>query len=279
MKVAIYTNLDRDNNGEFALKFYKELVKQGADAYIILKNNQILDNVKIGTFQDTYDLLITIGGDGTTLEGVQGTYKNNTNVIAINAGHLGFLSEFSTKKEFSIKETVSKLLNNQYEIDKRLMLETKSQDIKMIAANDIVIQRNKSLHAIKIEVYIDGVKADEYKGDGAIVSTPTGSTAYSLSCQGPVLSPNLDAYLIVAICPHILHGRPIVVNANQTVRIKAYSEEDIIVVACDGQVLTTQPSNSVDITIEKSKFTYNKITFENNNNFYNTLLKKLNYQN
>ena len=207
----------------------------------------------------------------------KGIYKNGTNVISINAGHLGFLSEYSTKEEFSIENIVSKLLKKEYKIDKRLMLEANIQNIEMVAANDIVIQRNKALNTIKIEVYIDGIKAEEYKGDGAVISTPTGSTAYSLSCQGPVLSPNFDAYIIVAICPHILHARPIVVNSNQKVRIKAYSEEKVIVVACDGQVLSTEPNNFVDITINKSKFTYNKITFENNN-FYNTLLKKLNYQ-
>lgn len=277
MKVAIYSNFERDFNGDFAIKFYNEFKKQGAQVFLMSKNNQTFDNVNIGTFDDFYDLIVAIGGDGTTLESIQGTYKNATHVIAINAGHLGFLSEYSTKQNFSIEDIVSKLLNKNYQIDKRLMLEAKTNEIKMVAANDIVIQRNKSLNTIKIEVYIDGVLAEEYKGDGTVISTPTGSTAYSLSCQGPVLSPTLDAYLIVAICPHILHARPIVINANQTVRIKAYSEEKIIVVACDGRILTTEPSDFIDITINKSKFIYNKITFENNN-FYNTLLKKLNYQ-
>ena len=117
MKIAIYSNFERDLNGNFAIKFYGEFQKQGANVFLILKNKEDykkLQNINIGTFNDFYDLIITIGGDGTTLESIQGIYKNGTNVISINAGHLGFLSEYSTKEEFSIENIVSKLLKKEY---------------------------------------------------------------------------------------------------------------------------------------------------------------------
>jgi len=174
-----------------------------------------------------YDFIISLGGDGTFLSTARRFY--NIPIVGINLGNLGFLSEID---KAHMETELKKLVVDDFKVEERFFLETTINSEKCYGVNDIVISRGKFTKLLNLEVYFNNNFIDNYVADGVIVSTPTGSTAYSLSAGGPIIEPKLDVLVITPICAHSLHQRPIVISSDTEVRIT--TRENSFSVMIDG---------------------------------------------
>ena len=183
------------------------------------------------------DLIIAIGGDGTMLYAARLAREHDVPLLGINRGRLGFLADVLPDE---MLQSLAKILDGDYSRESRLMLdarlETSDGGITTTAAmNDIVLQRQGTGRMVDFETSIAGQYVNTHSGDGLIVATPTGSTAYALSCGGPIIEPQLDAIVVVPVCPHTLSDRPVVIPANLEIEVRLLDREDTIAeVAADG---------------------------------------------
>lgn len=189
-------------------------------------------------FHGKVDLIFVLGGDGTLLGAARHFACFEIPMLGINIGHLGFLSE--TEPD-NLEESVQRVLNGDFYLERRMMIETVVMRNgtcvhRNIALNDVGVGKSSFARMIQLGVYVDNQFYDEYFGDGVLVSTPTGSTAYSLSCGGPVVVPNLQVMLVTPICAHKLVVRPIVIGATQQIRIKVAARHRDFGLTVDGQV-------------------------------------------
>jgi len=179
------------------------------------------------------DLLVSLGGDGTLLSLVRRSYGHDKPVLGINAGNLGFLADISLD---SVPKLIDKLLADDYRIDERMMIEgyieRNGEKKEFYAFNDVVITRPTIARMIEIDASIDNDWFNTYRGDGLIISTPTGSTAYNLSLGGPILYPLSKVFIMTPIAPHSLTQRPLVVPINFNIKLKSANK---LVVMVDGQ--------------------------------------------
>jgi NAD+ kinase len=200
---------------------------------------------------ETCDLVIVVGGDGSMLSAARTMARHNTPLLGVNRGRLGFLTDISPD-EIDIR--VPEVLDGRYEREERFLLDVAvERDGEVIgradALNDVVVNSGTSAQMIEFDLYINEAFVYRQRADGLIISTPTGSTAYSLSGGGPIMHPALDAVVLVPMFPHTLSSRPIVVDGNSRIRI-AIAEGNAIhpPVTCDGQVnMTARPGDCVDI--------------------------------
>ena len=180
------------------------------------------------------DALVTLGGDGTLISAVRRSFNYKLPVLGVHAGKLGFLADVDFHK---LDPFVKNLVDGNYRIDKRAMLEARIQtrhgEKKVIAFNDIVLTRPSISKMIHLEMYVDGQSFNTYYGDGVIVSTPTGSTAYNLSAGGPVLFPLTQVFALTPICPHSLTQRPVVLPGHFAIEVKTPETSALAVI--DGQ--------------------------------------------
>ena len=262
MRIGIYTNKAKDADGKWTNLLQDELSKYGIDYVEIRADSTNYD----------IDLLIVLGGDGTLLKLVNYLVRANVPVIGINAGKVGFLAEFET---FEIAEAVKLISNNELIIDERIVIKTKYNGNVQYALNELVIQRifdNAPQKILTVDISIDGEYVDKIDGDGVIISTPTGSTAYSLSAGGSILSPGINAFSMTPICAHSLHNRPLVFSADSKCELKLTSS------ATSGLVIDGVFSRNIKkddvITIYKSTKTI-KFLRKKDTNFYSRLLNKL----
>jgi NAD+ kinase len=193
---------------------------------------------------EVVDMVIVVGGDGSLLHAARALVKYNTPVLGVNRGRLGFLTDI---KPSEVLFKLDQVLQGEFQLERRFLLEmeirTKNEVIHdAIALNDIVLHSGKSVHMIDFELNIDGQYVYRQHSDGLIVSTPTGSTAYSLSGGGPILHPNMDAIALVPMHPHTLSSRPIVVGGQSEIKILIRENRVLPMVSADGQ-------NSVSLNI------------------------------
>lgn len=202
----------------------------------------------------TADLLIAIGGDGTMLDAASLVAGTATPVLGINRGRLGFLADIG---QAGMLPKVDEILAGNYQEDQRLYLEVSlghgAQERTLNALNDVVIQRSETGRMIDIETTVEGQYVNTHTGDGLIVATATGSTAYALSCGGPIIQPSLDALLLVPVCPHTLSDRPIVIPADSAISLRlARSPGGKVPIFCDGHLLGNMDENQT-LSIRASK--------------------------
>ncbi|MCU7796481.1 MAG: NAD(+) kinase [Candidatus Thiodiazotropha sp. (ex Myrtea spinifera)] len=184
------------------------------------------------------DLVIVVGGDGTLLHAARVLAKQNTPLLGINLGRLGFLVDITPDR---MEAYLDSILEGRYEQEARFLLEVSMGDEsstkqEVLAFNDVVLHKWNIARMIEFQTYVDGQLVNDQRSDGLIVSTPTGSTAYALSGGGPLLHPSLNAIVMVPICPHTLSNRPIVVDGDSEIEIrldKAHAED--VQITCDGQ--------------------------------------------
>ena len=174
------------------------------------------------------DLVISIGGDGTMLYASRMARETGTPILGINRGRLGFLADVTPDELIS---SVDSVLAGDYTTDSRLLLEARlhrsaGDDVVAYALNDIVLQRRETGRMVDFETRVGGQYVNTHSGDGLIVATPTGSTAYALSCGGPIIEPQLDAVVIVPVCPHTLTDRPVVISADQSIEVSLLERDD-----------------------------------------------------
>lgn len=187
---------------------------------------------------DELELAIVLGGDGTLLGAARNLAQHRIPLLGMNLGHLGFLTEAEVG---SMDETVRRLVEREYQLEPRLMLAAEvirdgARIHQLRALNDVGVGKGAFARMVSLQLYVDDVLADEFRGDGVILSTPTGSTAYSLSCGGPIMAPHLQAIVVTPICPHTLSSRPMVIGAEQTVRLQVDASHNDLALTVDGQV-------------------------------------------
>lgn len=224
---------------------------------------------------DGLDILMVFGGDGTILNIASECARRGIKIIGINYGHIGFLAEFEPEK---LDIAIRLICSGKYKLQERSMLKIIHGDKEYLALNDLVIQRctsgNQFSNTINLSAAIDGSLVDNYTADGLIVSTPTGSTAYSLAAGGSILTPNIDAFIMTPICAHSLHSRPVVYSDKSVLTLKRTDKRGAINIVIDG-ISVDCVSDTCTITVKKSDYKVSFITsFEDD--FFNKLLIKLN---
>jgi NAD+ kinase len=192
------------------------------------------------TFATRADLIIAIGGDGTLLYAAGLLAGHSVPLLGINRGRLGFLTDVSPT---SMLEDVDNVLAGRYSEDRRSLLAARlekqsGRSVRALALNDVVVNKWKTGHTMDFETFINGRFVNSHGGDGMVIATATGSTAYALSCGGPIVEPNLDVWVLAPICPHTLSDRPIVVRAGSKIRVRMSDRfESMAQVTCDGTVI------------------------------------------
>ena len=273
MKIGIKTNLKRDINALASKLFCQKLREVGIEYKVCDNAKDFFDPQSVAAAKDVFewcDIVVAFGGDGTMLDIVR-NLPSDLPILGINMGKIGFLTEID---ENQMGYAISSLLSGDYAIERRSMLKATSGNQQFYALNEVVVSCQDPCHVSVFDVYIDGILADTLRSDGVLVSTPTGSTAYSLSCNGPVLSPTVKALIVNGICPHSLHSCPMVVDDNMSIKIS--TNDDIMRVIADGTIVTKSQINGMDITIEKDNKQALFVRL-NNQNFYAKLRAKLNY--
>ena len=197
------------------------------------------------------DLLIVLGGDGTLLSATRALGGQKVPILAVNLGGLGFLTSVTREELYPVLERV---LAGEHQISERMMLSAEvlrnnETAERQVALNDAVINKAALARMLDFDVYVDRAQVGRYRADGLIVATPTGSTAYSLAAGGPVVHPQLDAFVITPICPHMLTNRPLVVPDTARVEIDIAAAEEPVYLTLDGQVgFKLEPRDRVVIT-------------------------------
>lgn len=217
--------------------------------------------------------LISVGGDGTLLGVVRKSFKYNLPILGINLGTLGFLTDISMNQ---LEDFITDLKQNIYKINTRMMIEGNINKKNFVAFNDIVISRKSISSMIKIKGKIDGKSFNTYYGDGVIVSTPTGSTAYNLSVGGPIVYPLTEAFIITPIAPHSLTQRPLVMPADFEIEFKIVDSQGAVVIVDGQEVFEIEENHSIKIKISQKKV---KMLHRIQRNYFEVLSEKLRWGN
>ncbi|HLO81598.1 MAG TPA: NAD kinase [Chitinophagaceae bacterium] len=284
MKIAIYSRggesvdvndlkilLSALQEGKCIACLYQDYFNQvkdhlpSADVYDTFSTSDDLD--------DSFDCMISLGGDGTLLDTVTLIREKNIPVLGVNFGRLGFLA--SLGKE-DIQTAVTALIERTFVIEKRTLIHLDA-DIPLFgetpyALNEFAIHKRETSPMIKIHTYLNGEFLNTYWADGLIVSTPTGSTGYSLSCNGPVVFPESGSFVITPVAPHNLNVRPIVIPDNNIISFEVEGRMDQFICALDSRKETVD--RTVQLAVRKESFTISLVRL-NESNFLQTLRKKL----
>jgi NAD+ kinase len=281
-RIAVITNTDRDPDLFYTRQLAESVTRRGGT--VRLEEAQAV-RAGVGVpcrgdeLFDACDMVVCLGGDGTFLKVARRVYQRGLPILGINLGNLGFLTEVDRN---DIDLAIDQVFGNHYAIDDRMMLETVihrkgEPPVHDIALNDAVITRGAISRIVHVKTYVNDVFVDSFPGDGLIISSPTGSTAYSLSAGGPIVEPDTNLLLITPICPHILYSRSFVTKADSVV--KAVIDEDFqhnAIVALDGQEGHDIRGGDV-VEIKRSAYT-TKLVRMNSRNFFNILRTKIYYR-
>jgi len=286
MKVGIYGQYYKGEAISYIEILLKTLAQKDIEVvieenfYNLIKLNNFPEK-EYQTFNDYSDLdnsfkvMLTVGGDGTFLRAVTFVRDLNIPILGINIGRLGFLA---TIQKENISEAINLLLTRQYKIEERSLLSvsigqnnSELSDINF-ALNEISVSRRNSTSMITVQTYLDDEYLTSYWADGLIVSTPTGSTGYSLSCGGPVITPNTKSFVLTPIAPHNLNARPLVIPDDTNIKLKIIAREKQALLSLDSRTIAID--NETEIFIKKSPFTLKTIQLSQQT-FLKTLREKL----
>ncbi len=284
MKIAVYGIQFNDDALPYIDQLFKLLFKNKIKVYVNHDLKEFIgDRVQIPSDVSVYhapckidedlDFLISIGGDGTILDTITTVRGSNVPIIGLNTGRLGFLAN-NPKKE--VENSIANLVNGNYKIDKRTLLTLNCDDNKFgidnFALNEFTVHKKDSSTMMTIHVSVNNEFLNSYWADGLIIATPTGSTAYSLSCGGPVLTPGSDNFVITPIAPHNLNLRPLVVRDDVKITIRIDGREKEFLTTLDSRSATIDRDTVMEI--EKSNFNIHLVQFEDQN-FFSTIRNKL----
>jgi len=217
------------------------------------------------------DFLVTLGGDGTLISVARRGFKYQKAVMGINLGTLGFLTDIMPEE---IEAFLIKLKSNDYRIDKRMMIKATINGEEIVSFNDVVISRNVVSGMIKLDAKVNNILFNKYYGDGLIVSTPTGSTAYNLSCNGPVVYPLTDAFIVTPISAHSLTQRPLVLPVDFKITFENVDNEKAVVIIDGHDIYDLNPSDVITIEVASSKA---QLIHRRERNYFEVLNKKLHW--
>lgn len=285
MKIAVYGPEFNERSHSAIAALFAYLGSKSAEVFVdahffnsIIEHSSI--NIKantLGTFtdlDDSFDLMISVGGDGTILRAITHVKDLDIPIVGINTGRLGFLA---TIKRDDIIGALDQIFEGKYRISKRSVLSVttnqKESNFELdFALNEVTVSRKNTTSMISIETWLDDEYLNSYWADGLIISTPTGSTGYSMSCGGPVIMPESDSLVITPIAPHNLNARPLVISAKHKIRLNVSGREHEYLVSLDSRINSLD--NSIGITIKKAAFDIKMIELEAGT-FIQTLRKKL----
>lgn len=272
MKAGVFTNLHKDKDLSVTKALLSCLDKRGVSYCLESDLKQYFEGKEYFSLNKPLDVdfMITVGGDGTILRVAKFCALNRIPIAGINLGFVGFLTEEEPDK---IELFVDALITGRFKTEKRTLLEAEVDGDTYLALNDAVVSRDFDSRMLDADVFVNNEFVDRYFCDGYIISTPTGSTAYSLSAGGPILSPNVSAFILTSINSHSLHTRPIVVSENDKIKIKL-SKTCSANLVMDG-VASRRLSGSSEIYLKKSDVFVSFVRL-NGHGFYNKLLTKLN---
>lgn len=267
--IGIYSNEKKDPLGEY----HKQIVQFVSEALPKAKVVKVLNRMDM----EKLDLLMVLGGDGTLLSASRVAYGFNVPLLGVNIGNLGFMTGVSKR---GIKEALVKIENGDYTIEDRMMLTAslnhEGKEKSFTALNDIVVHKGALGNIIYFELYVDNDFANSYRGDGIIINTPTGSTAYSLSAGGSIMYPTVEAIGVTAICPHTFGVRNLILSSCQEVRINIGKGDENYFVSIDGQINLKINDDSA-VTIRKAEWP-TKILRLDDYDYFDVLRKKLIYK-
>lgn len=283
MLIGIIANITKENIFEVVSSFIQKLKANGLDYILTCALAEEKDKLKIGLEEDMpaddseiyekSDIIISIGGDGTMLSTAYHAHFYDKPVLGINLGKLGFLVEIDIK---SIDKVIEEIKNKEYKVEERMVIEgvcDVPSSEKLYAVNDIVIEKGGWPKMIELAAWVDGEYVTTFSADGLIVATPTGSTGYSLSTGGPIVTPTARAITLAPISPHSLTVRPLVLSSDQEIVIKADSLFKEIQINCDGQRVFSFPP-AIEVKIKKSKRPL-KLIHTSLTSYFDTLRNKL----
>ena len=212
------------------------------------------------------DLLVVLGGDGTILSALDYALPNDIPMLGVNLGRMGFLTEVDPK---DLRRDVISVLEGKYTIDSRTVMTVRGQDQrKFFALNEIVVSRSTpSVRVLSLEIEVNGIPVDRISGDGLIVASATGSTAYSLSAGGPIIRPGLDCFVITPICSHTMNARPVVVSSNDTITIRVLDDRGGAHAVLDGRKKIDVRQGEPGVTILRSELKARFIRLHDRNYF------------
>ncbi len=250
-------------------EFYDLIRKHG----ILTKSFTTFSHFK--DLSDDFDVLFTIGGDGTILRAVTYVRDLNIPILGINSGRLGFLATVQKK---DIEDAINLLVNHEFTLQERTLLQIrttpKSDEFSELnfALNEVTIARRNTTSMIGVQTYLNNEYLTNYWADGLIIATPTGSTGYSLSCDGPVVLPDSNNFIITPIAPHNLNARPMVIPDNINIQLEVSARENDFLISLDSRIATVPLETK--IYIEKAPFTIKTIALHNQS-YLKTIRKKL----
>ena len=284
MKVAVYGKQFQQEVAPFVYELFLELEKAEMEVLVYepfynFLSQQMHLNLFLGTYNSheelkkNIDLFISVGGDGTILDATTLIRDSEIPIIGVNTGRLGFLADVAKDQ---IPKTIKQLINKRFSIDQRTLIKLETEQSLFgelnFALNEVTISRKDTTSMITITTYINDQYLNSYWADGLIIATPTGSTGYSLSCGGPVISPLSESLVLTPISPHNLNARPLVISDSTKISISVSGREEYHLLSIDSKVYTLK--NETKILVEKSDFKI-KVANLNNYNFYKTLKEKL----
>ncbi len=284
MRIAIYGREFNSTVLPYVQEVFNTLEDNQIEIVVFDKFHHFIgDKVKLpsatGFFKNNADLinhadvLLSLGGDGTLLDTVSLVRDSGIPIIGINFGRLGFLA--SVNKD-DIRKAITALINNKFTLDSRSLLRIESENNlfgdENFALNDITIHRRDDSAMMVINAYMNNEFINSYWADGLIIATPTGSTAYSLSCGGPIIFPSSQSFVVTPVAPHNLNVRPLVIPDNVSLRFEVEARSAKFLVSCDSRTETVD--KSVKITINKAYFDVNLVRL-NEESYLTTLRKKL----
>jgi NAD+ kinase len=285
MKVAIYGQYYKVEDNIYVKELLSTLQKNNiefeieAHYYSELKKNIPINNVKTFSshkkLNNSFNFMLTIGGDGTILRAVTFIRDSNIPIIGINTGRLGFLA---TVKKEEITFAIELLLKNEYVVKERSLLsvtttpEIESLQTLNFALNEVSVSRKNTASMITIETYLDDEYLTSYWADGLIIATPTGSTGYSLSCGGPIITPQAKSFVLTPIAPHNLNARPLIIPDDISINFTVSGREDKFFLSLDSRIIIIK--SGTKISVKKSDFKLKMVEI-NQQTFIKTLREKL----
>jgi NAD+ kinase len=283
MKIAIFGQNYQGNTEDIVSEVIKILEMNNVEIIIEKKFKDSFKKIEkvFETFtshdqlNNSIDVLISIGGDGTILRATTFVRDKNIPIVGINTGRLGFLATVQIE---NINLLINKVVKRDFTISKRSLLNLqctpRNPDLVDLnfALNEVTVSRKDSTSMITIETYLNGEYLTSYWADGLIISTPTGSTGYSLSCGGPVLMPDVNSLVITPIAPHNLNARPLVIPDDTEIELRITGREEQYLVSLDSRI--TSVTNETLLKINKTSFQVNMIEFKDEG-FLKTIRKKL----
>ncbi|GGW92317.1 NAD kinase [Salegentibacter mishustinae] len=286
MKVGIYGQFYHTNAGTYIAQLLELLKRKNINVIIekdfleLIHLNKTIneDYSYFSTFEEldnSFDLFFCIGGDGTILKSINYIRNLDIPIVGINTGRLGFLA---TIQKEEIKDSLETILQKDYSISSRSVLNISTNPpshdpvFKNIALNEIAVSRKNTTSMITVDTWLNDQYLNSYWADGLIVSTPTGSTGYSLSCGGPVITPDAASIIITPIAPHNLNARPLVIKDDTKITLRVSGREDSHLVSMDSRIATLE--NDTEIIIQKAPYAINLVEL-NEDSFLQTLRKKL----